>query len=107
MAIPPQQPVLATPQLKLVDRVDVSETFAHSLRRINFDGANFQMEFVVNRYDDPRPPAAPTGSSVITCRLVMPLPGAFALLNALAAAAQGLADQGIIQQPPQNPRVIN
>jgi hypothetical protein len=35
------------------------------------------------------------------------LPGAFALLNALAAAAQGLADQGIIQQPPQNPRVIN
>jgi hypothetical protein len=95
------------PEMKHVDRIDVPETFVHSLRRLHFDGANFQMEFVVNRIDDPQPNTPPTGTMVTTCRLVLPLPGAIGLLNSLAAAAQGLADQGIIQQLPQAPRVVN
>jgi hypothetical protein len=107
MANPPPQPAPAQPQLKHVDRVDVSETFVHSLRRLNFDGANLQMEFVVHRIDDPHPPAPLTGTMVTTCRLVMPLPGAIGLLHSLSAIAQGLSDQGIIQPVTQGSRTVN
>lgn len=100
MGMPPAQPPPTQPSLTYVDRVEVSETFAHSLRRLTFDGANIYLEFVVNRMDDPQPPRPPTGNSVTTCRLVLPLIGALELSTHLNALMSSLRSQGLVPVPP-------
>lgn len=107
MANQPSPQILGQSHLNYVDRVDVAESFAHSLRRLSFDGSNVLMEFVVNRLDDPKVGNPPQGSAVTACRLVLPLPGAMALLGNLSSLAKTLQDQGVIQQHPQPPHTLN
>lgn len=55
MAIPPLQQQVAQAQMRYVDRIEVSETFADLLGRVFCDGITLRMEFSVNRMDDPVP----------------------------------------------------
>ncbi len=88
------------PQLSYLDRPEVSETFAHSLRRLTVDGVNIHLEFVVNRMDDPDPPAPLSGKAVTAVRLVMPLAGMFDLYNSLTGIVQTLrANQATLPGP--------
>jgi hypothetical protein len=107
MAMPSFPPVQSQPQLKHVDRVEVSETFAHSLRRMTFDGANLHMEMVVNRMDDPDPSKPPTGATVTVARLVMPLVGALNLHASLSQLVQSLQTQGALKPVAQGPQTVN
>ncbi len=91
-----QQPP-TPPQLTYVDRSEISETFADSLGRLTFDGIHLRMEFVVNRMDDPKPPAAPTGRALTACRVVIPLPGMLDMLNKLQAVVAALQAQGALR----------
>ena len=100
-SLPAQLPVQA--QLTYVDRPEISETFADSLARISFDALHVRMEFVVNRLDDPTPPAAPTGKSYTACRLVLPLPAALDLHAKLGGMINMLQQQNVIRQITQPP----
>ena len=94
-----QQPPLTSqpPQLTHVDRPEISETFADSLAKLMFDGMNVRMEFVVNRLDDPKPPAVPTGRATTACRLVLPAPGMLDLINKLQMLVATLQAQGLLR----------
>jgi hypothetical protein len=104
---PPQQ-LPAQPQLTYLDRPEVSETFADSLARAWCDAShNVRMEFVVNRVDEPKPGAAPTGKAITACRLVIPGPGLVDLYAKLGALINMLQQQGVIKtvtQPPTSGR---
>lgn len=95
MAKPPNQiPV----DLKLVDHPEVPETFVDSMERMVFDGGTLRMEFVVNRLDDPTPPAPPTGSKHTVCRLVMPASALPHFANQITGLMNGLLAQGVMQR---------
>src|SRR5580700_7946036 len=69
---PPQPPY----QVVLVDRDDLPETFASSLRRWWSDGVNITLEFIVNRPAEiTDPDAGPMVRMVPVVRLVMPQQG--------------------------------
>ena len=93
---PGQRPV--QPVLTYVDRPEVSETFADSLEKVILDGGVARLEFVVNRLDQPRPPAAPTGKKYTTCRLALPMAGLVGLANQLHGLMQALSQQGAFRQ---------
>jgi hypothetical protein len=97
MAQSQQQPP-GSPKLTYLDRPDVSETFADSLGRLMFDGMHLRMEFLVNRMDDPNPPAAPTGKALTACRVVIPLPGMVDMLSKLQAVMGQLQAAGVFRQ---------
>ena len=59
------------PQIHFVDRPEVSETFADSIKVISFDGQTMRIEFCVTRMDEPKPPVPPTGRQYPVCRLVL------------------------------------
>jgi hypothetical protein len=100
----PFQPVQAMqPKLTYVGRADVPETFVDSCVRINGEGFNVKVEFVVNRFDDPKPPAPPSGSALTACRLVMPIPGMLDLHAKLTQMIDALKTQGTIKQFPTMP----
>ena len=62
----PKQPPAQPGKLNLVyvDRPEVPETFVDSLQRTVIDGVHARMEFVVNRLDDPKPPACRLASLI-------------------------------------------
>jgi hypothetical protein len=94
---PPQQ-LPVQPQLAYVDRPEISETFADSLARAWCDAShNVRMEFVVNRLDDPKPGAPPTGKSLTAFRLVIPGPGLLDLHAKLGALIGMLQQQGVLK----------
>jgi hypothetical protein len=90
----------AQPGLTYVDRPEISETFSDSCARLTVEGLNAKLEFVVNRMDDPKPPAPPTGKAMTICRLVLPLPGVVDLHAKLSQILGVLQAQGIIQVTP-------
>jgi hypothetical protein len=95
---PPLQQLAVEPQLTYVDRPEISETCADSLARAWRDAShNVRMEFVVNRLDDPAPPAAPTGKALTACRLVIPLSGMIDLHAKLGALIGMLQQQGVLK----------
>jgi hypothetical protein len=101
MVMSQQQPP-KPPQMTHVDRPEISETFADSLGRLTFDGIHLRLEFVVNRMDDPNPPAPPTGKALTACRVVIPLPGMIDMVGKLQAVMATLQAQGVLRhiQPP-------
>ena len=94
--VPPAQ---QGPQMTLtyVDLPEIAETFADSLERILVDQSGLRMEFVVNRMDDPKPPAPPTGKKYTACRVVMPLNGFMDMVGKLNGIVQALQKQGVIR----------
>jgi hypothetical protein len=50
MATPQATMIPGQSQLTYVDRPEVSETFAHFVRRLTIDGVIIHLEFVANRY---------------------------------------------------------
>jgi hypothetical protein len=99
MAQSQQQPQVttATPQLTYVDRPEVSETFADSMWRVNFENSLVKMEFAVNRMDDPNGAAAPTGRVMTACRIVIPLAAMMDMLGKLQAMLTQLQAAGVIR----------
>jgi hypothetical protein len=95
--------------LRYVDRPEISETFADSAEKMFFDGNTLRLEFTVTRFDDPKPPAAPTGRKCTACRLVLSQEGALDLINKMFTLRDQLIKRGILTAagnpttPPQQP----
>ena len=53
-------PLPPNTKVRDVDRIEVSEAFADSIKLATFDGHNVRITFCVHRYDDPRPPNPPS-----------------------------------------------
>lgn len=95
VAAQPGMPV--APNLVYQDRPEISETFADSLENIMMDGPTLRLEFVINRFDKPKPPAPPTGKKYTACRLVLPAPALIELAAKLNQVLAALQAQGIVK----------
>jgi hypothetical protein len=104
MPNPPSGQFPVQPKMTYVDRPEISETFADSLGRMNFDGLNAKLEFVVNRMDNTNPPALPTGKAITACRLVLPVVCILDLHAKLSRLIATLEAQGALKKNPQVPQ---
>ena len=90
-------------QVQYVDRPEVSETFADSVHRIQFDGQTLRLEFAVTRLDDHKPPAPASGKRYTTCRLVLSNAAAIDLMNKMQQITAGLIKAGVLKAEPTPP----
>ena len=91
------------PDLRYVDRENVSETLVDSLEQVSFDGATARIELVVYRVDKPKPGGKMTGQKVTACRLVLSLSSLMEITNRLNMFLKGLQQQEVIQPLPKTP----
>jgi hypothetical protein len=101
---PGQHPVQS--RLTYVDRPEISETYADSCARVTVEGLNAKLEFAVNRMEDPKPPAPPSGKALTVSRIVIPIPGLVDLHAKLSQIISTLHAQGVIKVAafPQGPQ---
>lgn len=85
---------LRAPTMRYVDRPEIQETIADSLRVLTFDGHSLRLELCVNRMDPPDRPTEPSGSQVTVCRLVLSLPLAIDLTKKLEQLENTLKASG-------------
>jgi hypothetical protein len=83
--------------IRLVDRPDVTETFADSITSLLFDGQTLRIEFAVTRLDEVKLKAPLTGRRYPACRVVL-TPGAAAdLINRIQQIATALTQAGVVK----------
>ena len=85
-------------QYQYVDRLEVTETFADFVQRIQFDGQTLRLEFCVSRLDDHKPGTPVTGKRYPTCRLVLSAAAAVDLMNKMQQITAGLVKAGVLKQ---------
>lgn len=96
----PAQPQVPQTQFQYVDRPEVSETFADSVHRIQYDGQTLRLEFAVTRLDEHKPPAAATATRYPACRLVLSNAAAIDLMNKMQQITAGLIKAGVLKAEP-------
>ena len=101
--MPPQK---KAPQIKFVDRPEVTETFADSVRSLGFDGQTMRIEFCSVRMDPPASPENRTGRQYPTCRMVLTPNAAIDLYGRLQQIIQALEKSGAIQRTPPTPSTM-
>jgi len=89
-----------TPQIRYIDRPEVSETFADSLRAISYDGQTMRIEFCAMRMDDLTPPTPPAGRQYPVCRLVLTPNAGIDLFNKLQQIMAALEQSGAVKKTP-------
>ncbi len=99
----PQQ---KAPQIQFVDRPEVTETFADSIRGVSFDGQTMRIEFCTVRMDPPKPPEARTGQQYPACRMVLTPNVAVDLYGRLQQIIQALEKSGALQRTPPAPSTV-
>ena len=93
-------------ELQYINRPEVAETFADFAEKIVVDGQTntLRMEFCVVRMDDPKPNQnKQTGKKYTACRLVLPMPGFFDMLNKFQQLAAAMEQQGLLKREPAPP----
>jgi len=95
------------PKTRFVDRADVFETFADSIRGITFDAQTMRIEFCVCRMDEPKPPEPPTSRQYPACRLVLTPNAALELFNKLQRIMGALEKSGVIKKGMPTPQVVH
>ena len=96
----------APTQIRFVDRPEVCETFADSIRAISFDGQTLRMEFCVTRMDQPKPPEPQTARQYPTCRLVLTPKAGLDLFNQLQRFISTLEKTGVLKRTPPTPQTV-
>jgi hypothetical protein len=84
------------PKLPYKDLPGVAETFADSVEHIVFRNGTLNIVLTASRFDEPKPPRAPSGVRVTSARLVLDSGGFIELYNKLHQLVTGLAAQGIL-----------
>jgi hypothetical protein len=85
------------PMIAYLDRPEISEIFADSCFRVSVEGPNVKLIFVVNRMDEPQPPAPISGTAVTASRIVLTLPGMLDLHAKLTQTLATLQAQGVLE----------
>lgn len=88
------------PQIRFVDRPDLTETFADSIHGLSFDGQTMRIDFCTVRIDPPKEPEARTGRQYPVCRMVLTPNAALDLFGRLQQVVQALEKKGAIQRTP-------
>ena len=71
---------------------------------MTFDGKAVKMEFVVHRFNEPKPPKPPSGQKITAARLVLSPEAAEALLKGLSQIAAAVQQEAKAQaQSPVKP----
>jgi hypothetical protein len=94
------------PEIRFLDRPDVPETFADSIRAIGFDGQTMRLEFCVTRMEHTQPPNPPSGSQYPACRLVLTPTAAVDLFNKLQRIMSALEQSGAIKRNTPAPQTV-
>jgi hypothetical protein len=87
--------------LPIVEHPEILETFADTIGSTFFDGSTLRLDFTVARWDDPKPPAEPTGHRHVVCRLVLSAPCAIELINRMQQISAALVQAGIMKKEQQ------
>jgi hypothetical protein len=88
------------PQIRFVDRPDLTETFSDSVHGLSFDGQTMRIEFCSVRIDPPKSPETRTGRQYPVCRMVLTPNAALDLYGRLQQVIQALEKKGAIQRTP-------
>jgi hypothetical protein len=90
------------PRLQYVDRPEISETFADSVVKFIFEGANntVRIEFCATRMDDPAGSDPASGKLYTTSRLVLGMAAAIDLANKMTNLLAWLEKQGLVTRNP-------
>jgi len=88
------------PKLRYQDRLDLTETFADSIRSCVFDGQLMRIEFTVSRFDDPGALGVLEGRQVPACRLVLNRTALADLFNRLGQLSNVLKQAGVGTEQP-------
>lgn len=94
------------PQVRFVDRPEVTETFTDSIRSIGFDGQTMRLEFCVTRMEHVQPPNPPSGCQYPACRLVLTPNAAIDLFNKLQRIISVLEQSGAIKRNTPTPQTV-
>ena len=89
------------PKIRFIDIPGLSETFADSIRLINFDNQSMKIEFCTTRFDEPKPPNPPTPTQYPSCRLVLTPNAALDLSNKLQNFMVALEKKGVLKRDSQ------
>ena len=95
------------PKTRFVDRPEVIETFADSIRAITFDAQTMRIEFCVSRMDEPNPPKPPTSRQYPACRLVLTPNAALVLFNKLRQIMNAMEKSGAIKKEMHPPKTVH
>jgi hypothetical protein len=87
--------------VRMIDRVDVAETFADSVTGLIFDGQTLRIEFAVTRFDEVKPNTPITGRRYPACRVVLPPATAVDLINRMQQIAAALTQAGVVKAAPR------
>ena len=90
-----------TAQIRYVDRLDCSETFADSINNVYFDGQSMRIEFGITRLDDMKQNAPISGRRYPAQRLVLTPAAAVDLINRMQQVGAALAQAGVVKQNPR------
>ncbi len=89
------------PNIRYVDRPEISETFADTVSGVTFDGQTLRLEFAVTRLDEVRPNTPISGRRYPTCRVVLPPTAAVDLINRMQQVATALTQAGVARAAPR------
>lgn len=89
---------LPSDKVKKIDRPEICETYVDSLGLVTFDGTAMRMELCVTRFDEPNPPAAPSGTRYTASRLVLSPDAVIDVFNALQNIIGAMAAKGLVKQ---------
>lgn len=92
--------------IKQVDRPDLVESFSDSLGLLTFNDGVMRLEFRVIRYNEPKPPKPPTGTSYPVARLALSPDAAVDLYNRLSQLINAMEQQGLVKKGPDGPQSI-
>jgi len=90
-------------QTRFIDRPEVSETFADSIRSLSFDGQTMRIDFCTTRLDQPKPP---TARQYPICRLVLTPAAAIDLFNKLQQIVNALEKSGTLKRATIKPKTV-
>jgi hypothetical protein len=88
------------PRIRYIDRPEVSETFADSIRGLSFDGQTMRIEFCSIRIDPVKPPEIPTGRQYPVSRMVLTPSAGIELFNRLQQIIKALEKSGAVHRTP-------
>jgi hypothetical protein len=90
-----------TAQIRYVDRLDCTETFADSINHVYFDGQSLRIEFGITRLDDVKANTPVTGRRLPAQRMVLTPVAAVELINRMQQVGTALAQAGVLKTAPK------
>lgn len=92
------------PKPQYVDRPEIVETFADSIREfMYFDGSAVRLEFCLTRYDQPKQGEMPKSRQYPVARMILSPSAATDLYNKLSQFIEVMKQKGLVTEQPPTP----